>query len=354
MPTGATVKLDERCDGVGDVRARARRTRRAGGAANPQVFLDAPGCVSYVVPSTTVPVVSPVTVSFSTLVSEAFERCENNLELAAIPFVSALLQVHEIRAVLVDPADFRLGISFAVPMPIVDVWAFTSGGGSGVSVTTPEPPFLFVFPVVVLVEAALMAVYVGSLDDVIRTGSYDVGANLRTYFVQFLTFNVLLAAAFIGVVGIGLGTVLAGGVGAGFLLLVFVLVGGVVLSYLFYAAPFLFVVEGLGVLNAFRRSYDLALDGGDYASFWLKHLGVGVLVSVPITILVYNVPLLGILLGAAIAAPVGMGFTGATLLFLHRHLGDEPGPDSDRTVPPDRPASVFSGDGRMDASSETF
>lgn len=266
-----------------------------------------------------------MTVSFTGLVGDALDRCGDHLELAVVPFVAALLQVHRIRNVLADPSDFRAGIAFPVPGPLLDVWSFTTTAGEGVNVTAPEPPFLFAYPVVVLVTAALTAVYVGSLDDVLRGREYDALANLRAYFVPFAAYGVLFAALGLGVVALGT-VALAADDGAAVLLFVLLtFVSGAAVSYLFYAAPFLFVIEDCGFVSGFRRSYALAVDGGDYAVFWVLHVVVGVVTSLPTSLLVYNVPVLGILLGAAVGAFVGLGFTAATLLFLRRHVGADAG-----------------------------
>lgn len=274
-----------------------------------------------------------VTVSIIELMGQTYGRCGRHPELLAVPFVASFLQVGRLGSLFGRAGDRGFSVTFPFPGPLVDVWTFLSRS-HGVPISELDATFLALIPVAVVVEAALLAVYVGSLDEVLRTGDYDGVANLRAYFVPFLWYNVLIALVSVGFLG-GAVTLFGSGAGVGAFALVFallVLVGG----YLFYAAPFLVVVEDRGVVSAFQRSYALALDGGDYLWYCLQHAAVGAAVSIPMSFLVYNVSVPGFLVGAAVAAPIGLGLSGATLEFLRRHVGAGSDGRADGPPRPDR------------------
>ncbi|WP_254535796.1 hypothetical protein [Halomarina litorea] len=242
-------------------------------------------------------------VAFFDLLSDSWERTRPARGLVVVPFVWSLLQVGQIfRAV---GSDRVLDVAFPFPKAVVGLWSFVNPPApDGFSVAGP----LWVLPFALVAEGVLAAGYLGSLEQTFRTGRYDFVANARRYVVDLLVYAVLVALVGFLVVAAALASGILG-------LLVgvplFLLAG-----YLFYAAPFLVVTEDRSIGSALRRSYRLAVAGGEHLAFFVKYLVVGAVVSVPVSLLAYTAGVGGILLASAVAAPVGFAFSATTLAFL--------------------------------------
>lgn len=243
----------------------------------------------------------------------AREVAAAHLALALVPFVSAFLDVtNSVRVV-----SFRgghAGITFRFPAAVVDYWTFAS---------VPNPPdgvhvtgMLLFVPVAILVKAALAAGYLGSIADVIETGRYDFGANVRQYVVPFLGY---VAIAFLLGSG-GVALALLGGPRGAALLVVLLVPVFLIFGYLFYATPYLIVLRDAGLVAALRGSYAYAMAGGPYAAFALRYLVAVLLLSVIGTVFV-NLGAIGVVVGAVLAAPVGLIFNVAVMDFV-RDLED--------------------------------
>ena len=89
-----------------------------------------------------------------------------------------------------------------------------------------------------------------------------------------------------------------------------------VLSYLFYATPYLLVVADAPVGEALGRSYEWALAGGPYFAYGVAYLLFVAAVSAAGTVVVVNLGAVGILLGAVASAPVALALTFATTEFV--------------------------------------
>ncbi|MFC6989636.1 hypothetical protein ACFQJD_14690 [Haloplanus sp. GCM10025708] len=238
-----------------------------------------------------------------------------------VPIVLAAMDANKIRSVLAFDG-LHLGFKVGAPLSVVTVWQFVSVPKSGVSVDTGVPLELLPFaavsvPVALVVQSALTAGYFGSVADVVRGQEYDFVANVAAYFRPFfvltlLPFLALLPLA-LGVVGPGL----SGGVPAGALAVVALGIPVfVALAYLFYATPYLVVLRDVGVVDAARGSYALALRGGPYLSYFLGFALFVLAVSPVATVVVVNVPLLGVPLGVVGGGVLGLAANLATARFV--------------------------------------
>lgn len=103
------------------------------------------------------------------------------------------------------------------------------------------------------VLAGIQAIYLGGLDRRLRGEPIAPSECLRRYTPRL--FLYVLA-----VVGVVLSLVPVLAIAPALVLLAFPAV--LVVGYLFYAAPFLFVVEDAGFLDGFRRSFDTVGQNG--------------------------------------------------------------------------------------------
>ncbi|WP_115862632.1 hypothetical protein [Halorussus litoreus] len=260
--------------------------------------------------------------SFETRLTEGWEYALRHLELAVVPLLSSLLALDNVRAVL-DFRGIHMGLTFRFPGALPDLWTFVSvpSQGSGVHVS----PTLFAIPVLILVRGVLVAGLIGSAREVIRTGEYDFAANAREYFVPVVLFVALVHVAGLVTVSAGILTFPS----TLLLLLSFPLF--ILLSYLFYATPYLLVVGDLGVEEGLARSLEWALDGGPYFGYAAGYLLFVAAASLVGTALVVNLGALGILVGAIASAPVALALTFATTGFVADLFDAEDGTDAGRS-----------------------
>ncbi len=254
--------------------------------------------------------------SFTDRLSDAADQLESRRlwAYALVPFLLAALNVTKILDVLTDPSDFRVGISFALPVPITDPWSFVSTPTTGVEVAGGSNLFgAAVLAAILVLQGPLLAGYLGGLRH--RLAGDDIGLvdALGRYWLRLLGFAVVLLAmnlppALFVLVG-------AAGDAVPILALTWLLVL-VGLGYLFYAAPYLVVLHDIGLLAALSRSVSLALWNETYLRYALAYLGTAIVLSIPATLIVTNVPILGIVLGVVGLAPVGLLFDTTTLLFV--------------------------------------
>ncbi|USZ68839.1 hypothetical protein NGM10_03665 [Halorussus salilacus] len=242
---------------------------------------------------------------FSARLEAGWERATEHLPLAAVPVISSLASVDEVRRVLEFRDGAHFGLAFRFPPALADVWTFVSlpNREPGVHVS----PTLALLPVVILVESVLLAGLLGSVREALETGRYDFGENARRYFAPVLVYQALVA-----VVGFAAFAVMA----AVLPLAVVLIPAFIALSYLFYAAPYLLVVADAGVEDALVRSYEWAVAGGPYLRFGVGYLLVVTAVSLVGTAVVVNLGALGVLVGAFASAPVALALTFATAEFV--------------------------------------
>ncbi|PSQ10927.1 hypothetical protein BRC93_07440 [Halobacteriales archaeon QS_5_70_15] len=146
--------------------------------------------------------------SLPALLSRAGERLGSLLPLAVVPFAIAVVSVERFRRIAESGADVRFGISFGFPTTVTTAW------------------------------------------DLLSLPSAGPGLNLPTEHLGTTVLVMLVLAAG------------AGALAALPLALVFVL-ALFAFAYLFYAAPYLVVVEGVDLPTALRRSYGYATSGGE-------------------------------------------------------------------------------------------
>lgn len=209
---------------------------------------------------------------------------------ALVPLLLATLNGTKIQSVLTSSYDFHAGISFGVPLPVTDAWAFVSApSGNGVNVAGPDLLGVGLFGFGVLLQGIVLAGYLGGLARQLRGEPARLGDTFQQYFLRFLGFTVVLLVLFL--------------------------------------PPVLFVLAA--------RS--LALDGGAYLRYAVGYALVVLVISIPATLVVVNVPLLGVLLGVVGLAPVGLVLDTATLLFV-ADITDAPGLGTDDGSRPHRAA----------------
>lgn len=222
--------------------------------------------------------------------------------LALVPLATALLAVENIQRV----ATFRgmhVGLSFPTPSSVVDVWTFVSVPQTGVSGPSAVP--LVALPVYVLVRGLLAAGYLGSIHDALRGRELAFAANVRQYAVPMVGLELLQLGAVLALVPLAeLSVVLVVPAGLGLL----------VAGYLFYGAPYLVAGADEGVVDALAHSYRLATDAGAYARFFGGLLVAGAALSALVTAVVVNLGLVGVLLGAVLAAPLGVAVNAAAMV----------------------------------------
>jgi uncharacterized membrane protein YgcG len=264
-------------------------------------------------------------VSILALLSRASEHLGPLSPLALVPFALAVVSVEKFRRVAGSTADLRFGISFGFPTTVSTSWDLLSlpNAGSGLNLPTESIETTVPLMLVVTVLSALLgAGYLGSIRRELASVDRAFLEDARTYFGPFLGFeliNLVVVLAAVGAALVALPLALA------FVLVLFAF------AYLFYATPYLVVVEGVDLPTALRRSYGYAASGGEYASFFVQYLIAVALVSVVATP-PFTTSIAGAALGTVVLAPVALLFDTATMLFVRDLTGatgheDGGGPD---------------------------
>jgi len=256
----------------------------------------------------------PSMVSITALLSRASEHVGSLVELSVVPLVLAALSLDKFRRVAASTADFRVGISFGLPSTVGTAWDFLSlpSAGPGVNLPTQRPETTVLVMVAVAVFSALLgAGYLGSIRRELAGLDRAFLADARTYFGPFLGFELIRLVLVLAGVGAALVAVP---------LAVLPVVALFVFGYLFYATPYLVVVEGLDLPVALRRSYGYATDGGEYATFFVQYLLAAGAVSVAATPL-FTTSVAGAAVGTVVLAPVALLFNTATMLFVRDLTG---------------------------------
>ncbi|WP_254545525.1 hypothetical protein [Halomarina pelagica] len=253
--------------------------------------------------------------SFVDRLAAGWEDARAHLPLALVPLLTALLHTDKIAAVLAADGT-HFGVRLGLPATVVDLWGFVSVPNEGVNVDLGGPvgfPLaLIVLPLALAIRAGLAAGYFGSVRDALATGSYDFAANARRYFVPFLVYTFVPVLLLLPLVLLGLS-----GARGVLLPLVVVLVPVVaVVTYLFYATPYILVLRETDLVSAARASYALALAGGPYLYFAVGFAAFVLLVSAVATAVVVNLGAVGVALGAIVAAPVGLAANATAMRFV--------------------------------------
>lgn len=259
-------------------------------------------------------------VRITALLSRAGDHLGALVPLSAVPFVLAVVSVEKFRRVAEAGADLRFGVSFGFPTAVTTAWDLLSLPNAAPGLNLPTGRIETTVPVVLAVTvltALLGAGYLGSIRRELAGVDRAFAADARTYFGPVLGFELVTLALVLGA--------LAAALVALPLVLVLVLVL-FAFAYLFYATPYLVVVEGVDLPTALRRSYGYATSSGEYASFFVQYLLAVALVSVVATP-VFTPSVLGAALGTLVLAPVAVLFDTATVLFVRDLTGaSDPGP----------------------------
>ena len=295
-------------------------------------------------------------------VSRTIDRFDDLLAFLVVPLFTSLLQFGNVERLLASGRrEFSIDVSLEFPSPVLDLWSFVDppepsapGTGStsdGVTLELPVGPgeialadagtglLVAIAPLLVayvLVAAVVSAVYVGGIDRRLRGEPAAPLECVTRYAGRFLGYFVVLFAAAVAFVLVVV-AMSASAPSATIGLVVFAIPAFLVLAYLFYAVPFLFVVADASLLESFGRSYRLAIGAGPYFTFALWHLGVTLLVSPLLSILVSPGGPVALLLGLAVAAPLSLALTAATTSFL-RELVEDGQRDGGRPTESDRTA----------------
>lgn len=251
---------------------------------------------------------------FTTRLQEGWLQAMEHLPLALVPLVTALLATDNVQQV----ASFRgahFGFKFGLPLGVIDIWQFVNVPDQSVSVGFPLPealPLLVVaLPLGIVVQAGLSAGYFGSLAAALETGEYAFVQAVRHYFVPFFLYTLIpvLVIAPLGLTAFAAGR-------AGPVLLLVLLPVFLIAAYLFYATPYLIVLRDIGLVDALKHSYELAVAGGPYFRFAIGYALFVLGVSIGATAIVVNLGLIGVLLGAVLGAPIGLTANAMTMRFV--------------------------------------
>lgn len=223
---------------------------------------------------------------------------------AAIPFVLSLLAVQKVSSAA-GPSDIAFSLKFALPADVATLWTVVDPPTQGVAVQSPVP--LVAVPVFLVVEAAVVAGFLGVVRDAYREDRPDFLAAARDHWLSVLGVRVVQFVVFVG-----LGAVLVTGGLFG------VVVGTplfLLLGYLLWGAPYLVVLRDSDAWTAIAESVELASVGDRYLWFAVGYALVVAAGSIPVSVLVSTGGLAGVVVGAAaVAYPALVGSAAATIV----------------------------------------
>lgn len=260
------------------------------------------------------------------LFSRTVEHAVRVWPLLFVPVVATLLDVGRLRTLLrtsapapssgesvevvVTEPDRVFSVTFGVPRPVSTLWSFVNAQPNGLSTGAPGFDSVAVFVLALLVSAVvsglLAAGYLGSIDAALD-GRFGFLEAVRSYGRPLVGFSLLEAG--VGLLLIALGLV-------AFPLVVVVVVALFVLAYLFFATPYLVVVEDTGLAPALRHAFELTTNDGRMLVFFGGYLIVSALLSVPISALAFAAEPFGLALAILVSGPVALLLNVATLLFV--------------------------------------
>ncbi|WP_253184610.1 hypothetical protein [Natrialba sp. SSL1] len=321
---------------------------------------------------------TPTPRSFNEHVSRIIDRFGSLSAFMLVPLALSLVELGKVARTMAPQSGFTISAKFPLPNPLLDLWAFidapdaettgassavhpgagtgtaTGHGPAGADVTIETPFETVVVPpeiggisllglisgllvVYALIASVIAAGYIGGLDRRLRGEPVAIAALVKQYTPPFFVYHLLVFGAFLLAIPLML-------VSPALVLLAIPVI--FVLAYLFYATPFLFVVADEPVIEAFRRSARHALAGGAYFQFALGHVAVGLVVSIPLSLFVSTVPVIGFGLALIVGVPLSFVLTAATVSFcqeldeLDESDGQNAGANGAGGVPPSTQQSV--------------
>ena len=269
------------------------------------------------------------------LISGASSDTGRLLPLAVVPFFTSVVRWTDVVAVGTASGE-EFGVTFGLPQAVPDLWTFLgtpSPDGNGLM--TPVPfltggsarlatvAVLLSALVFVAVQGVVMAGFLGSIDQFVREGRYDVVANVRRFAARMVAFQAVVFCSLLALIAVSLAV---GLVSPPLAIVGFAV--GLVVWLLVYLTPFLVVVADLPLLAAFRRSVRLATGGIEPVAFAAGYALVIAVISVPVSIIT-NAGIPGVVLAAAIVSPIGLFLAALTVRFTRALL---PSVDHDRTT----------------------
>ena len=249
--------------------------------------------------------------SFGERLADGWASAGEITALAAVPFVLSLTNVDAI-ARIAAYEGFHISFTTSLPFSVITVWQFVDPPRTGVFVTSGLPgssPLAGVAVVLAaLAHAVLSAGYFGRVADHVLGRDRSFLDCVRAYTGSFLVLVTVPYLIF---------APLAGRVEGALVGLVVVAIPVVlVLGYLFYAAPYLVALRDTGVVEALRGSYRLAVGSGSYLSYTLGFAGLVLAASPVLSVVVVNVPGVGLLVGVAAGAYLGFVCNVTTMQFV--------------------------------------
>lgn len=245
------------------------------------------------------------------LVSRAGRAAGRVAPYALVPFALSLLAFQKVGAAT-DPSPVSINVKFPLPADVATLWTLVDPPTQGVAVQSPVP-FLFV-PVFLVLEAALVAGFLGGVGDAVRGDPADFAGAAVDHWLSILGVRVVQFVLF---VGIGVALVAAGPFG---LLVGFPLI--LLLGYMLWAAPYLVVLRDLDAVSALAASWSLAGEGGRYLSFSLAYLLAGAVASAVLSPLVSSAGILGVVVGAAVVAYPALVASAAATIVVDETAGE--------------------------------
>lgn len=292
-------------------------------------------------------------------------RFDDLLIFALVPLLTALLEFEKVqRALARTGRGFAINLEFLLPTPLVTLWRFadppdpqptvthsprsepgsppafgdsppagdstapsrpTGSGSTDVTIETPVETVAVPLEAMTartmawiglalvayaVVSGLLMAAYVGGIDRRLREEPVAIGTCVAAYAPRFVLYNLVAFGAFLLVLPI---LVLVPA------LLWIAIPAVLVVGYVFYPVPFLFVVDDTPFLEAFRRSIRLTTAGGPVLAFAFWHVAVAVVASIALSLSV-SAGGAGVLLALLVSAPFSVLLTAATVSFLRERL----------------------------------
>ncbi|WP_457751905.1 hypothetical protein [Thermococcus sp.] len=243
-------------------------------------------------------------VEFTRLLSEAWGKFGEAVYLLPIPIILSLVDYGKVKQVMTFEG-IHFGVRFPLPEPTPTLWSFVSLPPAPHN-TPLSAQGAVITAILILVGSYLSAGYVGSLRNIVLGNKANFFDSAERDFLGFLQFNLLIYGFVLLLVLVAMASP------PSVLLAIPVLL---VFLYMVYGTPFLISVLSLSFWEAFNMSIKLAGSGGEYLDYALKYLLFGVLVSIPLTFVVVDVRVMGVLFGLLIAALLSVTLTTATVMF---------------------------------------
>ncbi|WP_255195890.1 hypothetical protein [Halorarius litoreus] len=265
------------------------------------------------------------------LLSRTVEHAARVWPLLFVPVIATLLDVGRIRSLLeptrpnpangdsvqvtVTETERVFSVTFGVPRPVSTLWSFVNAQPNGVSTGMAGfdsiPVFVAALVVSAVVSGVLAAGYLGSMEAALD-GRFDFLAAVQRYARPLVGFSLLEA-------GVGVLLVATGAVAIP--LIVVVAIALLVFAYLFFATPYLVVIEDIGLAPALRHSFELATNDGRIVGFFLGYVLISAVLSVPISALAFAAEPFGLAAAIVVSSPIALLLNVATLLFVRDVVG---------------------------------